>query len=390
MSTPSRIELLDVLRGFAILGTLGTNIWLFANAGNLSVLFGLTNNYQSQLEYVIQQATLFISNGKFLGMLTILFGVGLELQYQSAKKRGTAFLPAYLWRSMLLFLDGLLHFFLVIEFDILMGYAVTAMLVAVIVTKGERVMRNAAFAALGLHTLMAAAATAALLIIQQADFEYLLGGLGEINQLYLNTSYSDDVVYRLSNFWSLREEPFLIIPMGTALFLFGVQLMRAGAFANTATGVAITTKMLYWGFGLGIPLNLLALNPDLGLDFAARYVFAPIQAVGYIGLIALALRRGWLDRVATGIANIGRMALSNYMLQGVLASVLFYGWGFGLGRNPNAFIAIAAWVGISVTLLGFSALWLRHFKQGPFETLWKILSELPFKRGSFKRAVGSK
>ncbi len=154
-----RIELLDVLRGFAILGTLGTNIWLFANAGNIGAFFGNTT-YQSQLEGILQQATLFFSNGKFLGMLTILFGVGLELQYQSAKKRGQPFLPAYLWRSSLLFLDGLLHFALVIEFDILMGYALTAMLVAFIVTKGEKVMRNTMMVAGGIHLLMVFAITA--------------------------------------------------------------------------------------------------------------------------------------------------------------------------------------------------------------------------------------
>jgi uncharacterized protein len=101
-----RLEALDFLRGFAIIGTLGTNIWIFANAGNLGAVFGQTN-YTSQLETWLQHLTLFLTNGKFLGILTILFGVGLELQHQSAKKQGRAFLPAYLWRSLLLFLDGL-------------------------------------------------------------------------------------------------------------------------------------------------------------------------------------------------------------------------------------------------------------------------------------------
>jgi uncharacterized protein len=371
----SRIALLDVLRGFAILGTLGTNIWLFANAGNLGALFGIGSNDQSNLEKWLQQATLFFANGKFLGMLTILFGVGLELQYQSAKKRGKTFLPAYLWRTTLLFLDGLLHFAFVIEFDILMGYALTAMIVGYIVTKGERAMHRAMIVAGAIHLVMMAAVTLALISTPKTELAGMLGDLEEISKVYLNGTYFDAIRYRISHFWTLRFEPIFVIPLGVTLFLFGVRLMRAGAFSNTR----ITDQMMRWGLGLGVPLNLLALVPEFGLDFAARYVFAPIQAMGYIGLIAFALRHGWLTRVAGGVALVGRMALSNYMLQGVLASILFYGWGLGLARQPNAYIALIAWMGISLLLVVFSSVWLRRFAQGPFETVWKILSDLPFR-----------
>jgi uncharacterized protein len=375
----SRIALLDVLRGFAILGTLGTNIWLFANAGNLGALFGISSNYQSNLEPGLQQATLFFANGKFLGMLSILFGVGLELQYQSAKKRGTKFLPAYLWRTTLLFLDGLLHFVFVIEFDILMGYAATAMIVGFLVTKDEHFMRRVMIVAGAIHLVMVAVVTLVLIATPKTELARMLGDLEEISKVYLNGSYWDGISYRIGNFWTLRAEPIFVIPLGATLFLFGLRLMRAGAFSDTPEGSRITGQMMRWGLGLGVPLNLLALVPEFGLDFAARYVFAPIQAIGYIGLIAFALRRGWLTRVASGVALVGRMALSNYMSQGVLASILFYGWGFGLARQPNAYVAVAAWMGISVLLVVFSGLWLRRFAQGPFETVWKILSDLPFR-----------
>ncbi len=378
-----RIELLDALRGFAILGTLGTNVWLFTNAGNIAALLG-TASYSSTAEGVLQQATLFFTNGKFLGMLTILFGVGLELQFQSARRRGARFIAPYLWRSALLFLDGLIHFALVIEFDILMGYAATAMLVALIVTRGEAVMRVATWVAASLHLTMVGALTALLMLTPAAQLQGVLGDTAAVSRVYLNTSYPDDVAYRLANFLTLRAEPLFIIPMGVALFLLGVRLMRAGAFADTPEGSKITGLMLRWGLGLGIPLNLLALEPSFGLDLATRYVFAPIMAVGYIGLIAQGVRRGWLARGVRVVARVGRMALSNYMLQGVLASILFYGWGFGLARSPNAFVALIAWIGIAIVLVFFSKLWLSRFQQGPFEIVWKKLSEAPFKPRQFE------
>ena len=379
MAKSQRIELLDILRGFAIVGTLGTNIWLFANAGDLGAVFG--GGGWDSLDGALEQITLFFTNGKFLGMLTILFGVGLEIQYQSARRRGTPFLPAYIWRSVLLFLDGLIHYFVVVEWDILMGYAVTAVLVAFVVSRSDRVIRNVMWAAGGLHLLMTLGLTAALFAVPEDEFNRLFGPRPTV---YLEGSYLEQIAYRAQNFLEFRAEAIFIIPMSVFLFLLGVRLLRSGAFSSDARGRAIRGRMLLWGLGLGVPLNLLAMVPELGLEFLGRYLFAPLMAVGYIGLIAQLLERGWLEWVSSGLTNIGRMALSNYMLQNVLASVLFYNWGFGLAQQFSALVAIAAWLGISVALGVFSGLWLRRFSAGPFETVWKYLSELPFRR----RTVG--
>lgn len=134
-----RIPLLDVLRGVAIFGTLGTNIWIFATvgSGNLDI-FGADIPWWSSVNDFLTALTLFFTNGKFLGLLTILFGVGLEIQYQSARRRGLRWPVRYLWRSVLLLVEGFLHYLLVFEFDILMGYAVAAMIAAVLVGRGER------------------------------------------------------------------------------------------------------------------------------------------------------------------------------------------------------------------------------------------------------------
>ena len=372
-----RIELLDILRGAAILGTLGTNIWLFAAAADIGALFNGIPGWDGW-NTIIQQLTLLVTNGKFLGMLTILFGVGLEIQYQSARRRGTPFLPAYLWRSALLFLDGVLHFLLVIEWDILMGYAITAMLVALLVSRSDRVIRMVMWAAGGLYLLLVTAVTALLFTLDPRELNAL--GSSGAAQVYLQGSYWDQIAYRVGHALELRAEPIFVIPMGVCLFLFGAQLFRSGAFANDPKGAQMRQRMMRWGLGVGVPLNLLALIPELGLDLFARYVFAPIMAVGYIGLIAHALERGWLRGVSGALASVGRMALSNYMLQNILAAIVFYGWGFGLARHANAALTLLVWAGIAVTLVVFSKWWLRRFALGPFETVWKALAEAPFKR----------
>lgn len=376
MTQPKRIQLLDILRGFAIIGTLGTNIWLFSNAGDFGAVLSHTAVWDS-LDSAIESIVLLFTNGKFLGMLTILFGVGLEIQYQSAKQHGTPFLPAYLWRSALLFVDGLIHYFLVVEWDILMGYAVTAMFVAFIVSRNDRVIRTVMWVAGGIHALMVVGLSLALSTLSPGELERVLGfGAAKV---YLNGSYLEQIAYRSQNFLEFRSEPIFIIPLSIFLFLLGVRLFRAGAFSGDANSRAIQRQMLLWGMGLGIPLNLLALIPGLSLDLATRYLFAPVLAFGYIGLIAHAQERGWLIGLSKGLVNIGRMALSNYMLQNILASILFYGWGFGLANHSSALLAVAAWLGLSLALAIFSNFWLQRFEAGPFETVWKYFSELPFR-----------
>jgi uncharacterized protein len=121
-----RIGVLDVARGIAILGTLATNIWIFTDPGGIiGYLQRPLPSLTGGLEQTVQTITRQLANGKFLGMLTLMFGIGLELQRRSARRRGRPWPGRYPWRASLLFLDGLLHYLLVVEFDILMGYAVT-------------------------------------------------------------------------------------------------------------------------------------------------------------------------------------------------------------------------------------------------------------------------
>lgn len=386
--TRNRIALLDVLRGFAILGTLGTNIWIFS-AGSLSAILERategTRWWESGDELIYAVST-FLTNGKFLALLSVLFGVGLEIQYQSARRRGLPWLRRYVWRSLLLLLDGFIHFALVVEFDILMGYAVAAMLVAFVVGRSERMIRAVMWAAGAIH-LALFTAVGVLLGLAGDDLDAgALAGEAE-TALYLTGSYPEQVAYRLGEFWTLRAEAIGVIPLTAFLFLLGVRLMRAGTFAADERGQHIRGLLLRWGLLVGVPLNLLSFVPveaagDAGglLAIATRYFFPPVLALGYIGVFALVSERGGLSGLLDRFAEIGRTALSCYMLQNVVASVVFYGWGFGLAGRLDATGTVVAWFGIAACLMLCAHLWLRRFSTGPFEMLWRRLAELPMQQ----------
>lgn len=149
-----RIQLLDILRGVAIFGTLGTNIWIFSEigTGGSSLLGGGVPGW-SAFDETLASVVALLTNGKFLGLLTILFGVGHEIQFQSARRRGLRWRVRYLWRSVLLLVEGFVHYVLIFEFDILMGYAVAAIITAFIVGRSEKVLRRAMWIFGGVHLL---------------------------------------------------------------------------------------------------------------------------------------------------------------------------------------------------------------------------------------------
>lgn len=363
-----RLPLLDVLRGVAILGTLGTNIWLFASAhGEAGPFLGFDLNDGS----VLGSAAQLLANGKFLSMLTVLFGVGLAIQFHSSEKRGRRWPGRYHWRALFLFAEGTIHFILVFAWDVLMGYAVTAIVVAWLLKRSQRAQHAVMWTALGLHLAIVGLITAAMFLGPGIDPQRD----PQVVALYASGSWIEQVQFRLDNFLAFRIEPVITFPFLVFLFLLGVTLFRAGAFGGDERGRTIRRRLLVWGLGIGLPLNLACLAGPEALFFVERYAAAPLVMLGYIGLIGLmvdGVRRG---PVMASLESLGRTALSGYLLQNLLASVICYGWGLGLAARfgTSPWFVPALWLTISAVLLIGSRLWLRRFSTGPAEMLQKAV-----------------
>ena len=371
-----RIRLLDILRGFAIFGTLGTNIWIFAHLGDLNLLFNHDSPWWASADTFLQLIVLFLVNGKFLGMLTILFGVGLELKYRQALRRGDPWPGAYLWICLFLLAEGFLHFVLVMEYDILMSYAVTAIIVAHIVRGGDRRI-NRTLKGLGGGYVLFMLAIAVLefgLVASGGNLSW--GDMNPVVALYREGTWLEQVIYRLSNFLVLRIEAIFVIPLNVILFLAGVRLMRAGAFAPDERGRRIRRRMLRIGLGLGVPLNLLMFFPGGGFDLGVRYLFAPILSLGYMALIARLVEKSEHLRVWRYAESVGKMSLSCYVLQNILASCLFYGWGLGLGGRLDSLSVIGVWLAVCLAEAVFAGWWMKRMRLGPMEWTRKSLLRL--------------
>lgn len=369
---PARYQSLDVLRGIAILGTLGTNIWIFTQPEGLvgyllrSSDAGVPAVWRG-VERVLQQ----LAQGKFLGLLTLMFGIGLEIQRRSAVRAGRPWPGRYAWRAGLLFLDGALHFLLVAEFDVLMGYAVTGVVVAYLLLTSERAQRR---------WIVVTSAVHLVLLTGIAVSVALLPGGGEPTALspnpYADGSFLELVVFRLDNLATFRIEPLFITFLSVAMFLLGAQLVRLGVLdGNARLRVALMrlgTIALVADFTLGLA------GGSAGLVFA-RYGTAPLVALGLLAAVVTYIRQrpeGGAPR--RRVAEVGRMALSCYVLQNLVASALCYGWGLGLAARMSPEVRVPGTTGLYVvvaaTVMIFAHLWLRRFERGPVELAWRWCS----------------
>ncbi|MBL8682574.1 MAG: DUF418 domain-containing protein [Myxococcales bacterium] len=392
----ARNESIDVLRGVAILGTFASNIWIFTTRHTLPAASSATEHsgldpthfaplsHWRSLDGALALVVECLCNGKFLALLSILFGVGMCAQYESALRHGLRWPWRYYWRTTLLLLDGALHHVLVVEFDILMGYAVTAFVVAPLLRLKGRALALVASAIAALHITMeslraheAVRTHGASLLRDDAALELLTA---------TGATYTGQVRVRWEHFWAFRVEALVIAPpLSATLFLLGAALWRAGIFTPSDRSTVLRKRLALVGFCVGLPLTvlptleILPLSVNLALTSLSRYTIAPVLALGYLGAGLFLVERASKVKIRAALARLGRASLSVYMLQNILCSVLFYRWGLGLAPLDSV-ATMLSWLAMSAVLTGLAWLWFERFDQGPFERVWRKLSDAPFTR----------
>ena len=178
------------------------------------------------------------------------------------------------------------------------------------------------------------------------------------------------------------------------LMLIGMAFFKLGVFAAERSR-AFYLRMMSLGFGLGLPIVVfgVAYCDSSGWDVRSAF-FAGSQfnywgsllfAAGWIGLVMLACQKESTIRFTRPLAAVGQMALSCYLLQTIICTTIFYGHGLGLygsvSRVGQALIVLAVWA----ALLWFCPIWLKRFRFGPFEWLWRSLTYMklqPMRQGS--------
>jgi uncharacterized protein len=187
--------------------------------------------------------------------------------------------------------------------------------------------------------------------------------------------------------------PFFMIWRITGLMLIGMALFKLNVF-SAERSPRFYTVLVCFGALVGIPIVVYGVMANFAKGWSPASFFLGSQynywgslliSLGWVGIIMLVCRRGWLSRLTGRLAAVGKMALSCYLLETIICTTIFYGHGLGLfgqvSRVGQVLVVLAVWI----FLLILAPLWLKYFQYGPFEWLWRSLSywsRLPIRRRS--------
>ncbi|MFE1245563.1 DUF418 domain-containing protein [Fictibacillus sp. NPDC058756] len=378
-----RIESLDILRGIAIFGILLVNMKSFS--GPDSPIRALSYEYFNQPYDIWTNVLLeFFVQGNFITMFSFLFGFGMILMSERAKANNRSFLPVFLRRQFVLLLFGAVHVLFFWYGDILVTYA----LVGVIMLLFYRLPRKALLIT-GLVMIFAYS-----LFMSVLTYEYWTSGAALSHQESLNAQHENEIhnsiqIYSEGTYseimqerireWTDLNQYFLFFLFGILpMFLFGAYAAKKRRFENKAL-------WKLWGltlvFGPGNKMFAVIFFPYKGEDWrydtamSWGYEFGgAMMSIFYICSIVLLYRSGKFKRLFNLFRITGRMAFTNYLSQSIISTFIFYSYGLGLYGEYGPLTGVLIAVIIFGLQVLFSIWWLRNYKMGPLEWIWRTLT----------------
>jgi len=376
-----RIDAIDILRGVAILGILIVNMQLFSMPEGLPV------------DGTVDRLILFFAQEKFKALFSFLFGLGLAVQMMRAEARGARFFPLYARRLGVLFLIGVAHFLFLWDGDILHDYAENGVVLLFFRRLSPKILLVSAGVLLavplfffGLTSYNSITHRVSPPLKSWIAYETEPDGqqtIDENRRIYSSGTYGEQIGLRA------RELPEDVTPdiddaYVLALFLLGLYAGRRRIFHAVPAHLPFIRRVQRWGLILGVGGNAAfavggAFDPSptsvmQNVGRLCLVVAAPALMLFYASTIILLTQHEiWRRRLAP-LAAVGRTALSNYLLQSLICTTIFYSYGLALFGKVGPSLGLLLTMTIFLIQIPLSVWWLRRFQFGPVEWLWRSLT----------------
>lgn len=363
-----RLKNLDVLRALALLGVLLINLVTEFRVSIFSQFLGPATGSAADVR-IDRALTIFVESKAFV-LFSLLFGVGLAIQLDRSRAAGRHFRKYVLRRLGLLLVIGLVHLVLVWNGDILTEYAVAGLLFAPLVM-------------LPAWALLALWAGWMVLFVLPVPYPALFpaGGMAShllaANQTYAHGTFIEVLSFRVHELRPMLILDLTALPRTLALFALGAWIWRAGIFQQPRRH----PLLLGGACLLGIPLGALACLTTGGALGEASWLGAwrdvadslgsVLLAFGYAAAFVLLFELAGPRALLSRLAPLGRMALTNYLAQSLVLGWVFYGYGLGCFGSMRVTTATLLGLGLYVLQAVTSDLWLRYFRLGPMEWVWR-------------------
>ena len=360
----TRINVADALRGIAVAG-----IILYHSVEHFDIFTKEPIVYTLPCDQQVGSVLAWLLSGKMYGIFAMLFGLSFFIMNDNQQQKGKSFSGRFAWRMCLLFAFGLVNVAFY-DGDILMLYAVYGLLLIPISYLPSR----AVWCIIG------------LLAIQPVELFCLLSGT-TIDHTTLFEIYNKTIsLHETGSFWenainnlrcgfelNLRFNVFSgRLTQLLCLFILGMQLGRHRFFYNEGR------NLHWWHVILGMSaLVVVALSV---VDFGNLSSFlTPIYNLSILLTIVSAVVSAWyafggVRSVLRHLCFFGRMSLTNYLLQSIIGSFIFCGYGLGCYRLVGITYAVLIGLAMVVVQYLFGRYWFRNHPRGPLEGLWRKLT----------------
>lgn len=390
----NRIHYLDALRGIAVFFIFTANISYLSGyffMRNSQSLHWATFKFDEILEVILHTLT----DGKFYTIFSLLFGIGFTIQYENLKKRGLPFKPFFRRRMLWLLVFGGIHLSLIWLGDILTLYALLGFaLLNFVETNNKKLLKWAVVLILLpiLNTIIINFLNLdyALFFFKMNETlctyfnipmsEYQGAKITDLNAEFQNQNLITFFKTNISNtfirigFILYEGRPFKVL----GIFLIGIWSGRQIIHYDLLNNNTLLKKIALYGILIGLPISFFRTYLEVTSDGSDIYdlyitiVYAlgtvPL-ALGYAAALALAYQKR--SSIIKYFEPVGKMALTNYIAQSTLSILVFYGIGLGLAGKFGFTVLIFYCVLFFTCQIIFSTLWLKKFKTGPLEWVWR-------------------
>ena len=385
-----RFAILDILRGFALVGIAVANfpefaLFTFLKPDAVAAMpTAEADRWVRFLQYVFV-------DGKFYTIFSLLFGIGFSIIISNAMRRGASGFRIFYRRMAILLGFGFVHLMFIWSGDILMLYALMGMLLPLFRNCSDRTLLSWAAVLLFVPVIIdfacefAGVSLSAGVVRLQQHYCAKYGITDDNFAYWLRDADSYGGVFQFLVQGALvRVQEFVdgnryFKVMG--LFLIGFCIGRRRMYAHTVMRRRMLRRVALAGCFAGLPLSVVyALSAVNGHPWGnaahSLLYFVSVYIVGfaYVAAICLVYNRHPRARVFSLFSAPGRMALTNYIGQSVWGMAIYYGIGLGLGASMGLSLVMPVAVGVWLVEALFSLLWLRLFNFGPLEWIWRMLT----------------
>jgi len=367
--TTNRVTFIDTMRGFSLFGILMANLLIFQ--------FGMYGKDELQHLSTIDNGALYFVKifieGSFMPIFTILFGFSLIKMIESIRKRKNKSRWSILRRATGLIALGWLHSTLLWEGDILLSYGCMTLFLLPFINRKPKTL----FIWAGILFILTTALTFGHMDATKKEQKELATYIEQADDVYANGSYLDIYDFRANALPPGMDDPafiFIILifaPIFYApLFLLGMGLAKKQAFVNMED-----EKKWYKLGALLVPIGLACKSFSfIENNFSNLLLMGGSQllAIGYVCLVALLFKSRPVQLLSPAFESVGKLSLTNYLMQTIICTTIFYGYGLGLYSKLGVFGGIVFGIVVYSLQCAFSIAYLKKFKRGPFEAVLRV------------------